>query len=160
KRPQLIASEGDSAVVALPYADRLEIHYAFPEVIDFRDQFGELFNRSVGASGRQEAPRGLVIAFRDRPNRNLAQTVFWGVALDEGREWVEMNWVAVPEQPEPDSNLEGGYSVRAATPDDLDLVASLEAEISGEPRLSPAGVASIFEYARWLRIILASDGTP
>jgi hypothetical protein len=160
RRPQLIVTEGDRAVVSVPYADRLEVHYAFPEVADFRDHFGRLFDRSVGASSKAEAPRGLVLAFRDRPNRALAQTVFWSLALDEGREWVEMNWVAVPEQAEPDSKVNGGYTVRAATPDDFGVVTGLEAEVSGLPQLSPDGIASVFENARWLRIILAPDGTP
>ncbi|HLF75904.1 MAG TPA: hypothetical protein VJB57_00290 [Dehalococcoidia bacterium] len=158
-RPQLIASERDSAVIALPHLDYLEIHYAFPEVEVFRDRFGELFNRSVAASSKAEAPRGLVIAFRDRPNRALAQMIFWGLALDEGQEWVEMNQVAVPEQPEPDNALEGGYTVREATQADAGAIADIEAEASGQPRLSDNGVASIYDNARWLRVVTASDGS-
>jgi hypothetical protein len=158
RRPQLIATEGERAVVSVPYRDRLEVHYAFPEVADFRDHFGRLFDRSVGASSKAEAPRGLVVAFRDRPNRALAQTMFWSLALDEGKEWVEMNLVAVPEQPEPEDSLEGGYSVRAATTADFGAVADLEAEISGEPRLSSDGIASVFDHARWLRLVSGGDG--
>jgi hypothetical protein len=157
-RPGLIASEGMSAVISVPYCDYLEIHYAFPEVEVFRDRFGDLFDRSVGASSKAEAPRGLIIAFRDRPNRALAQTVFWNLALDEGQEWVEMNWVAVPEQPEPDNSLAGGYTVREATQADADILAEIEAEASGQPRLTAGGVASIYDHARWLRIVSAADG--
>jgi hypothetical protein len=159
-RRDLIADEGDYAVVSMPYLDYLEVHYAFPEAETFRDRFGDLFNRSVNASSKEEAPRGLVLSFRDRPNRNLAQVVFWALALDEGKEWVEMNQVAVPEQPEPDSSFEGGYTVREATQADADAIAGIEAEASGQPRLTPAGVASLFENARWLRLVSAPDGSP
>jgi hypothetical protein len=159
-RPQLIASGRDFAVIAQPYLDYLEIHYAFPEVEVFRDNFGELFNRSVGASSKAEAPRGLVIAFRDRPNRALAQMIFWGLALDEGPEWVEVNQVAVSEQPEPENTLDGGYTVREATPEDAAAIADIEAEASGQPLLSAGGIASVYDNARWLRIVSSSDGTP
>jgi hypothetical protein len=160
RRPQLIVTEGERAVVSVPYRDRLEVHYAFPEVADFRDHFGRLFDRSVGASSKEEAPRGLVISFRDRPNRALAQTVFWSLILDEGKEWVEMNLVSVPEQAEPADSIAEGYTVRAATTDDFDAVADLEAETSGEPRLTSNGIASVFEHARWLRLIVGPDGSP
>src|SRR5918997_4746 len=75
RNPQLIASQGEASVIAFPNRDYLEIHYGFAEVADFRDGFGELFNRAVGASSKAEAPRGLRISFRDRPNRSLADTV-------------------------------------------------------------------------------------
>ena len=96
-----MAREGEGAVIGLPLRDFLEVHYAFPDIEMFVDRFAELFERVIGASSKQEAPRGLVIAFRDRPNRPAAETVFWSVALDQGEQWVEMNLVAVPEQPVP-----------------------------------------------------------
>ncbi len=159
-RPQLIAREGEYAVVALPYGDYLQVHYAFPDVATFRERFNDLFNGATGASSKAEAPRGLIIPFRDRPNRALAQMIFWNLALDEGMEWVEMNQVAVPEQPEPENTLEGGFTVRAATIDDTNIVADIEAELSGQPRLTEGGVLSIFDDARWLRIVSDASGTP
>lgn len=160
KRPQLIAREGEYAVVAVPYCDYLEVHYAFPDVATFRDRFNDLFDGATGASSKTEAARGLVIPFRDRPNRALAQQLFWNLALDEGMEWVEMNHVAVPEQPEPASTLEGGFTVREATPADAGAIADIEAEASGQPRLSDGGVQSIYDHARWLRIVVDSSGAP
>ena len=92
ERPYFVAREGEGAVIGLPLRDFLEVHYAFPDIEMFVDRFAELFERVIGASSKQEAPRGLVIAFRDRPNRPAAETVFWSVALDQGEQWVEMTW--------------------------------------------------------------------
>src|SRR5687767_15888039 len=86
RHPELIVIDGDGAVVGHPYRDYLEVHYGFNEVVGFRDYFGELFNRCVGAFSKDNAPRGVVIAFRDRPNRPLANPTFWPLALEEGRE--------------------------------------------------------------------------
>jgi len=160
KRPQLIAREGEYAVIAVPYCDYLEVHYAFPDVATFRDRFNDLFNGATGASSKAEAPRGLVIPFRDRPNRALAQQLFWNLALDEGMEWVEMNHVALPEQPEPENTLEGGFTVREANSADAGAIAEIEADASGQPRLSEGGVQSIYDNARWLRVVADSSGAP
>jgi hypothetical protein len=160
RRPDLIVIEGDGAVVGRPYRDTLEVHYAFGDVPAFRRSFKELFERCAAASNKQEAPRGAVIAFRDRPNRALAETLFWESALEEAGQWVEMDWTAVPEQPEPADMLDGGFQVREATDGDRDAIAGLEAEVSGMPRLSQAGIESIYAGSRWLRLVEASSGAP
>src|SRR5438105_10011453 len=67
--PRLILDEGTSRVIGRLYRDRLEIHYGFSELEPFRANFAEMFERVVGQSNKAEAPRGLVLAFRDRPNR-------------------------------------------------------------------------------------------
>jgi hypothetical protein len=158
QRPELIVVEGDGAVVGRPYRDALEVHYAFGDVPAFRSRFNELFERCTAASSRQEAPRGAVVAFRDRPNRALAEMLFWEAALEEAGQWLEMDWTAVPEQPQPADILDGGFQLREATDADRDTIADLEAEVTGLPRLSPAGVDSIYENSKWLRLITASSG--
>jgi hypothetical protein len=161
RRPELVVTEGESAVVGFPNRDYLEIHYGFVEVADFRDRFVDLFTKTTEASSRQEAPRGVVLSFRDRPNRGLAEEKFWSVMLEEGPQWVEMNWLAVPEQDDPADALEGGYTLREATPEaDSAAVADIEAEITGLPRLSDAGVASIFENNRTVRLVSDASGAP
>jgi hypothetical protein len=152
--------EGDGAIVGRPYRDVLEVHYAFGDVPAFRRSFNELFERCAAASSKQEAPRGAVVAFRDRPNRALAETLFWEAALEEAGQWVEMDWTAVPEQQEPGDTLEGEFRVREATDADRDTIAGLEAEVSGMPPLSKAGVESIYEGARWLRLVETASGAP
>ena len=159
-RPDLIASTGDLTVLGLPQRDRLMIHYAFPEVEAFRDHFGTLFNHVIGESSREEAPRGVLLSFRDRPNRSLANTIFWSLALEEGRQWVEMNLFSVPEQDTPADTIGEGYQVREATDADRGAIADIEAEASGDTRLTEAGVASLYEDARWLRIVTDGAGTP
>ena len=158
KRPQLIATRGDGAVVGNAYRDFLEVHYGFPDVANFRDNFAEVFDTAVGASSKAEAPRGLVISFRDRPNRALAETVFWNLALDEGGHWVEMDWVAVPEQPEPGVAVAERFLVREATDKDSATIADIEAEVTGQPRLTDAGLESLYENARWLRVVTDASG--
>jgi N-acetylglutamate synthase-like GNAT family acetyltransferase len=158
RRPELIVFEGDATVIGFPNRDRLEVHYGFPEVILFRDHFREPFTQCVAASSREEAPRGVLISFRDRPNHLRAQPVFWPLALEEGREWVEMSWVAVPEQPEPEEAIEGGFTVREATTTDRDAIAALEAEASGEAPLSPAGLDSLVEDATTVRVVADAAG--
>src|SRR5438128_2229643 len=73
RRPELIINDGEVSIVGRPHRDYLEVHYGYPEVAGFRDNFTELFVRLVSASNRQEAPRGVVLSFRDRPNRPLAE---------------------------------------------------------------------------------------
>src|SRR6478672_9512 len=137
RRPELVVTEDESCVVGFPYRDYLDVQYGFQEVADFRNRFTELFARVTEASNKQEAPRGVILSFRDRPNRALADTTFWSVMLSEGAQWVEMNQVAVPEQDEPADAIGGGYTVREATAEaDSAAVASLEAELTGLSKLS------------------------
>jgi hypothetical protein len=146
-------------VVGFPYRDYLDVQYGFVEVADFRDRFVDLFTKVTEASNKNEAPRGVILSFRDRPNRALADTTFWSVLLNEGAQWVEMNWIAVPEQDEPSDAIEGGYTVREATSgNDNAAVASLEAELTGLPKLTDTGVASLFENNRTVRIVTDASG--
>jgi hypothetical protein len=159
RRPELVVTDDESCVFGFPYRDYLDVQYGFQEVADFRDRFTELFTRVTEASNKAEAPRGVILSFRDRPNRALADTTFWSVLLGEGAQWVEMNWVSVPEQDEPSDSIEGGYTVREATAEtDSAAVAAVEAELSGLPRLTESGVASLFEYNRTVRIVSDASG--
>ena len=161
RRPELVVTEDESCVVGFPYRDYLDIQYGFQEVADFRDRFTDLFTKITEASTKQEAPRGVVLSFRDRPNRALADPTFWGVMLEEGAQWVEMNSIAVPEQDEPADTIDGGYTVREAKAEsDGAAVADLEAALSGLPKLSDAGLASIFENNRTVRIVGDASGAP
>jgi hypothetical protein len=158
KRPELIVSDGDSIVLGRPHRGILEIHYAFPEVPAFRDEFKPLLFRCLAASNREEAPRGVVLAFRDRPNRPLAEQLFWEAAFEESKHWVECDYNAVPEQPDPSSELKGGYTVREAKASDREAIASIEAEAMGLPRLSDAALDGLYENSRWLYIIEDASG--
>lgn len=160
RRPQLIVREDDSAVIGFPYRDFLEISYSFPEIEVFQARLPELFNRVTEASSKQEAPRGVLLRFRDRPNRPVAETVFWPLALDEGAQWVEMNLVAVPEQPEPDDSLEGGLHVREASESDYDAIARLDGEATGQAPLTRTGVESLVQNAKTVRLVANADGAP
>jgi len=157
RRPELIAAVGDAAVVGRPYRDYLEVHYGFPEVEVFRDRFYDLFNKVLAASSKAEAPRGLVVAFRDRPNRQAAEQIFWSLALDQGRQWLEMNLFAAPEQPEPGQEAGDGFRLRDATPSDNAAITALEAESSNAAPLTEAGLASLVENAKLLRLVV--DGS-
>ena len=160
RRPELIVTEEDWAVIGVPTMDTLEIHYAFPDREKFHDRFGEMFDRLVLASSVEEAPRGVVLPFRDRPNRSMANTVFWGILMAEGREWVEMSRVAVPEMDEPGDSAGEGYRMREATEADRSVIAEIEAEATGKARLTDAAIALLFEDNRWLRIVEDGGGAP
>jgi hypothetical protein len=90
----------------------------------------------------------------------MANTVFWGMLMEEGREWVEMSRVAIPEMAEPDDAIVEGFRVRAATDADRETIAGIEAAASGKPRLSDAAVGLLLEDNRWLRIVEDGNGTP
>jgi hypothetical protein len=158
QRPQFLVREGDGAVLAFPYRDYIEIHYAFPDVESFRDHFTELFNRCLGAVTREDGPRGVVLSFRDRPNRSLANTLFWSLALEEGEQWVEMNWIAVPEQPEPGDVISEGTRVREAGEADRSAIARLDGEAAGQPPLSDSAVDGLFENSRSLHVVEGASG--
>ena len=160
RRPELFVPSDEGAVVGHPIGDYLDVHYGFTEVLYFRDQFSEMFERCVAASSKDEAPRGVRLSFRDRPNRSIAEMVFWKSALEEGREWVEMNWVAVPEQPEPGIAAGDSFIVREATERDRDLIAEIEAEVNGQPRLTSTGLDSLYENARWIWVVQDKGGAP
>lgn len=159
-RPELIIIDGESVVLGRPYRDFLEVHYAFPEVEVFTYKFKPMFAQLMAAASKADAPRGVVLAFRDRPNRPKAEQLFWESTLEEAKHWVEADYNAVPEQPEPESTLEGGYTVREATEDDRISIGDIEAESTGLPRLTAAGVSSIYDSARWLRIVMDGSGRP
>jgi hypothetical protein len=158
EHPDLIAAEGEAAVIGLPYRDRLEIHYGFPEVEAFRDRFTNLFNQVMAATSRELAPRGVLLSFRDRPNRATADTLFWLLTLQEGEQWVEMNLFAVPEQEAPAESGEG-FSLRDVAAAGPDAVAVIEAQVSGLPQLRPAAVAGMVANAKLFRLVF-DNGTP
>jgi len=160
RRPELVLLEGDRAVIGRPQRDFLEVHYGFPDIEAFQGRFAEMFEQVVGASSKQEAPRGLVLSFRDRPNRMVADTVFWPLALDEGPQWVEWNYVSVPEQPEPGQDVGEGFVLRDAGEGDRPTVGSLDGEARGQPPLTDAGIESVFADAKLLRIVAdKADGS-
>lgn len=158
-RKPLFVTGGDFAVIGVPVGDRLEIHYGFPEVELFRDEFIEMCRRVIEASNSEEAPRGVLLSFRDRPNRVAAAQMLWALAFDQGDQWVEMNYIA-PEQPEPSDELAGGYRVREVTDADRDAIADIEAAASGKQRLTSAGLDSLLARARWTRIVTDASGKP
>jgi len=158
RRPQLVINAGEAYFVGRPYMDTLEIHYGFDEVALFRDHFGELFNEITAASSREEAPRGVILSFRDRPNRPLAEQAFWNIAFDEGGQWVELSLIAVPEQDEPGEALADGFTIREATDAQRETVAAVEAEVSGKPHLTSAGLESLFENCRTVQLISNASG--
>lgn len=160
RRPQLIVSEEDSILLARPYRDFLEIHYAYGEVPAFRDTFKPMLKAALSASNRDEAPRGVLLAFRDRPNRPIANQIFWEAALEESKHWIEVEYTSVPEMEGPSSELEGGFTVREATEADRDDVVKVEAEATGQPPLTEAGLDSLYESARWLHIVHDAAGKP
>ncbi len=160
RRPQLIVSEEDSVVLCRPYRDFLEVHYSYAEVPAFRDHFKPMLKAALSASSRDEAPRGVILAFRDRPNRPIATQLFWEAALEESKHWIEVEYASVPEMDEPGDQLEHGFTVHQATDADREAVATVEAEASGYPRLSEAGLDSLYESARWLAVVNDASGRP
>ena len=153
RRPGLIATEEDSVVLCRPYRDFLEVHYAYAEVPAFRDTFKPMLKAVLSASNREEAPRGVILAFRDRPNRPMAAQLFWETGLEESKHWVEVEYASVPEMDPPSEELEHGFTVREASEADRETVASVEAESTGLPRLTEAGLDSLYENARWLYVV-------
>jgi len=154
ERPELLLIDGDSAVVGRPHRDLLEIHYGFPDLEFFRAMFATGFERVVGASSKEEAPRGLLLRFRDRPNRMAAETIFWPLALDQGDQWVEWNFVAVPEQPPPEDALGESHSVREFSDGDLETLARLDGEVFGLPPLTDRGARSVVGDSKALRLVV------
>ena len=160
RRPGLIVTEEDSVVLCRPYRDFLQVHYAYTEVPAFRDTFKPMLKASLSASSRDVAPRGVILAFRDRPNRPLAAQLFWETGLEESKHWIEVEYTSVPEMDAPSGQIEGGFDVREATDADRDAVAAVEAEATGLPRLTGAGLDSLYESARWLYRVHDSAGKP
>ncbi len=160
KRPELIIMEYDRVVVGQPLRDFLVMHYAFPEIGEFSDHFKQMFDRCTFASSQQEAPRGVILSFRDRPNRARAETIFWECVLIEDGHWVEMDHLSVPEQDEPGDAIEGGFQVCDATDADRDTVSRLDAEVCGLPALTPAGVESLYENSDWIKLVTTASGVP
>ena len=157
-RPQLTVTEGEAAVIGFPSLDFLEVNYAYPDIEMFVDRFPAMFEKVVGASSKAEAPRGLVIAFRDRPNRMTADTVFWSMALDQGEQWVEMNLVAVPDQPEPGRDLGDGYELVPAGAGDDDALREVECAVTGRPALTAQGLQSLRDNSKLLGLVRSKQG--
>jgi hypothetical protein len=160
KRPGLIVSDDESIVVGQPLRDYLEVHYAFTDVPIFSERFVELFDACTRASGKEEAPRGVVLHFRDRPNRARAEPLLWELTLEEGGHWLELDYLSVPEMEDPGDSIDGGYLLRDATDTDRDTVSRLEAEVEGQPPLTPGGVDSLYENSNWLKLVTTPSGVP
>jgi hypothetical protein len=159
ERPELFATDFDNAVIGVPYRDYLMIHYSYPDFENFRERFPAMLRQVTEASSNAEGPRGAVLIFRDRPNRGLAETVFWSVFLTEAGEWVEMNHVALPEQEAPGDVLIEGFSVREASDADLAAIGEIETA-AGLPPLTSAGLASLARDSRTGRLVFDASGTP
>jgi hypothetical protein len=153
RRPNLIVTEGEAAVIGLPLRDFLEVNYAYPDIEMFVDRFPSMLEKLASGSNKTEAPRGMAIAFRDRPNRMTADTVFWSLAMDQGDQWVEMNLVAVPETPSPSPEIGDGYEIVAAESSQDGELRRVEAEGTGLPELSPAGIETLRQNSRFLGLI-------
>ena len=153
RRPQLIVQEEDSTVLCRPYRDFLEVHYSYAEVPAFRDRFKPMLKSVLSASSREEAPRGVILAFRDRPNRPIATQLFWEAALEESKHWIEVEYASVPEMEAPGDHLEHGFTVHEATDADREAIRTVEAEATGLTRLTEAGLDSLYENARWLYVV-------
>jgi hypothetical protein len=134
------------------------VHYAYAEVPAFRDTFTPMLKSALAASSAEEAPRGVLLAFRDRPNRPLAAQLFWETGLEEAAHWIEVEYTSVPEMDAPSDQLEGGFSVREATQADREAIAGVEAEATGFDRLTDAGLDSLYESARWLYVVQDASG--
>lgn len=160
RRPQLILQQEDATMLARPYRDFLEIHYAYGEVPAFRDEFKPMLKSVLSASSREEAPRGVVLAFRDRPNRPIANQLFWEAALEESKHWIEVEYTSIPEMDEPGDQLEHGFTVHEATDADREAIKTVEAEATGFPRLTDAGLDSLYESARWLYVVNDASARP
>ena len=159
ERPELMASDFDNAVIAVPYRDYLMIHYSYPDFENFRSRFPDMLKQVTSASSNEEAPRGLLLFFRDRPNRGLAETVFWSCMLAEGSEWVEMNHVSLPEQEEPGDTIADGFSVREASDADLPAIGEIESA-AGLPPLTAAGLSTMARDSRTGRLVMDASGKP
>lgn len=157
ERPELYVTEGDGAVVGFPYRDYLQIHYSYADFESFRENFPAMFEQVCLGSNKEESPRGAILHFRDRPNRGLSETVFWSVALDEGPEWVEMNHVSLPEQPEPADALGDGFSVREASDADLAVIGALD-EANGLAALSQNGLLTLAKESKTGRLVVDGSG--
>jgi hypothetical protein len=153
RRPQLIDSQEGGVVMARPYRDLLEIHYAYEELPAFRDNFKPMLKAVLSASSREEAPRGVILAFRDRPNRPIATQLFWEAALEESKHWIELEYTSIPETDPPGDQLEHGFTVHEASSADREAVATVESQATGQPRLTDAGLDSLYENARWLYVV-------
>ncbi len=158
--PDHVITEGENAVIGVPYRDFLIVHYSFTDLEVFRQRFPELFDACTRASSRDEAPRGVVLPFRDRVNRGWSEKTFWGVMLEDGPEWVEMSLVAIPQQDEPADQLEGGFSLREATAADRAAVSGIEAAALELPPLTEAGMQSLADNSACLRLVLDGAGAP
>ncbi len=160
KRREFIIMEYDRVVVGQPLRDFLVMHYAYPEIGEFSEHFKRMFDLCTFVSNKTEAPRGVILSFRDRPNRSRAEVIFWECALTEGGEWVEMDNLSVPEQEDPGDHIEGGFQGRDAGAADRETIAKLEAEVMGMPPLSEGGVDSLYENSDWLKLVTTSSGVP
>ena len=156
--PELIVTEDESAVIGMPYRDFLMVHYSFPILDTFMDRFADLFNQCAATSSKAGTPRGVMLSFRDRSNRSLADTLFWSMGLKAGSEWVEMTLSSVPEQPEPDSDLGGGFLVREFTSSDAAAVSDLDASVLGLATLTESGIASLVKDSACLQLIVNDAG--
>ena len=61
---------------------------------------------------------------------------------------------------EPSGELEHGFTIRQATDADREAIATVEAEATGLPRMTPAGLDSLYESARWLYVVHDASSRP
>src|SRR5690606_10874250 len=76
------------------------------------------------------------------------------------KHWIEVEYSSIPEMDEPGDQLEHGFTVHAATDADREAIATVEAESTGLPRLSNAGLDSLYESARWLYVVNDASARP
>jgi hypothetical protein len=154
QRPDLVLIEGEAGVVGNLYRDFLEVHYGFPSVAAFDESFDAMFERVVGASSKQEAPRGLVVPFQDRTNRRAADTTFWRLGLEAGEEWVELSRTTIPEVEAPADEVGEGYRLRELGSGEIGRIGVLDGEATGRGPLSAAGVESVRRDAKLFRVVV------
>jgi energy-coupling factor transporter ATP-binding protein EcfA2 len=156
ERPDLVALEGESAVLGFPYRDHLVIHYSLPDLATFLARFSDLFRRCVAVASQEETPRGVLVRFHDRSHRRLTDAVFSQIRLAQGPAWVDMGSTEAPKLARP-GWLAEGYEVREASFEDLAAIGELDIA-SGNKPLTEGGLLTLARESRTGQIVQDKDG--
>src|SRR3972149_296955 len=132
--PGLVVEEGGGLLVLRPFAAEHHIHYAFPDHDSFRRLFAPLLERALQSADRQSYPGGILLYYRDHPNRPFVEPVLFSCAFQPIEEWMEMTLAEAPAAEPP---LPAGFVIRACTEADIPQIKEGNDEAFGPGRGSP-----------------------
>jgi ribosomal protein S18 acetylase RimI-like enzyme len=126
ERPELVAASETGLMLLSPKGSRAWLLYAFDSIDTLRREFRPMFEGLAGSLKADEAKNGVFLWYTDQPNRPYVEPVLSECLFTLKDEWMEMDLVALPDEPEPADDIAPGFVLRPVAPSEYEALAAID----------------------------------